>query len=104
MAASFPGRMSPSLQHVFVLLMLFTYLDGGAPRVASSPSCSGLALQRLLFLRVFRMNLLFRTQLSPATYRGLLRFHAKRLHVKRGVPEHRDSWTPTGSPALTPWP
>ena len=25
-----------------------------------------------------------------------------RLHVKRGVPEHRDSWAPTGSPALTP--
>ena len=103
-AAPFPGRGGPSPRHVSILFMLLTYLVGGAPRAASSPSCSGLALRRLLFPRLLKMNLLFRAQLSPVAYRGLLRFHAKRLHVKSGVPKHRDSWAPTSSPALTPWP
>ena len=54
-AASFPGRVGPSLRHVSVLLMLFTYLVEGAPRAASSPSCSGLAQRHLLFLRLVKM-------------------------------------------------
>ena len=43
-------------------------------------------------------------------YRGSLSLslslfsHAIRLRVKRGAPEHRDSGSLTGSPALTPWP
>ena len=37
-AALFLGRMGPSLWHVSLLLMSLSYLAGGTPRVASSPS------------------------------------------------------------------
>ena len=73
-AASFPGRMGPSLRHVSVLLMLFTYLVGGAPRAASSPSCSGLTQWRLLFQHLskwicsFVLNMLDLIAFSIDTY------------------------------------
>ena len=46
-AASFPGRVGPSLRHVSLLLMSLAYLAGGAPRAASSPSRSGLTQWRV---------------------------------------------------------
>ena len=48
-AASFPGRVGPSLRRVSLLFMFLAYLVGGAPRAASSPSRSGLTQWRLLF-------------------------------------------------------
>ena len=73
-AASFPGRMGPSPRHVFVLLMFFTYLVGGAPRAALSPSCSGLTQWCLLsphlseWICSFMLNLLDLIACSIDTY------------------------------------
>ena len=66
--------MGLSLRHVSVLLMLFTYLVGGAPRAASSASRSGLTQWRLLFLHLsdwicsFMRNLLDLIAYSIDTY------------------------------------
>ena len=73
-AASFPGRVGPFLRHVSILLMLFTYLVGGAPRAALSPSCSGLTQWRLLsphlskWICSFMLNLLDLIACSIDTY------------------------------------
>src|SRR3954469_17748518 len=64
---------------------------GGAPRAASSPGRSGQAQWRVsplrLFLAMHSPIMLDYLCLSTATF--LL--HVDHLHVKGGVPEHRDS-------------
>ena len=54
-AASFPGRVGLSLQHVSLLLMSLIYLAGGAPRAASSPSRSGLTQWHVSCMRLSKL-------------------------------------------------
>ena len=97
--------MGPSLRHVSPFYFMFlAYFVGGAPRAASSPSRSGQTQWHVPLLRLFSGHAFDPScLLFDACPRHLFFLHVGRLHVKGGVPEHRDSWAPTGSPALTLW-
>ena len=47
--SGYPRSQNADMRHVYVLLMFFAYLVGGAPWAALSPSRSGLTQWQLLF-------------------------------------------------------